>query len=208
MEYRCKKIQTNLLVNGDLTKEEWRQAEGLQLIETVSGNEIAYPTKVKLLWNDEYIYAGFECVEDYVLATMTEYNDKLYEEDVVELFLDADKDRKTYIEIEVNPNNAVLHYGIHNNLTGKLTQYARVDNHIESAVIYNQDKKRLMVEFAIPLTEFVSASNIPPKQGDTWLFNAYRINHKKDKTIEYYAGAKTGEINFHKPECFGTLVFE
>lgn len=208
MEYICKKINKNLSIDGDLTKKEWQEAEELQLIETVSGDEISFPTTVKLLWSDEFLYAGFQCVEDYVFATKTEYNDKLYEEDVVELFLDDDKDQKTYIEIEVNPLNAVLHYGIHNNLAGKITQYARVDNQVESAVIYNENKNSLAVEFAIPLTEFVTASHIPPEKGDSWFFNAYRINHRRNKTVEYYAGSKTGEINFHKPKCFGTLIFE
>lgn len=207
MEYTCKKVEQNLLIDGNLNKKEWKDANSLQLIDTVSGKEINYKTNVKLLWNDNFLYAGFECEEDYIYATMTNFNDMLYEEDVVELFLDDDKDGKTYIEIEVNPLNAVLHYAIHNDLKGKIVPFERIENNITSEVIYNEKEHCLTVELAIPFTEFVTAKNTPPKIGDSWLFNAYRINHTANGEVEYYAGAKTGIVNFHKPESFGELLF-
>lgn len=208
MEYKCKRIEHNLMIDGNLKKKEWEKAENLRLVDTVSGEAVSYETNVKLLWNDNFLYAGFQCEEDHVFATMTNFNDLLYEEDVVELFLDDDKDRKTYIEIEVNPLNAVLHYEIHNDLKGRTVPFARIENNIASAIVYNQEEKSLSVEFAIPLTEFVTAKNIPPQKGDSWYFNAYRINHISNGHVEYYAGAKTGIVNFHKPECFGELIFD
>lgn len=43
---------------------------------------------------------------------MKNYNDLLYLEEVVEVFIDDNEDLKTYMEIEVNPLNALLHYVI------------------------------------------------------------------------------------------------
>lgn len=208
MEYKCKRIEENLTIDADLSKVEWIKANDMQLVDTVTGEAISHATSVRLLWNADYLYIAFQGEEDFIYATYDKFNDPLYEEDVVEIFLDDDKDLKTYIELEVNPRNAVLHYNMQNDLNGHHIAFARVENTITSAVLYDEEKRSLSYEIAIPMNEFITAKHMPPQKGDTWLFNAYRINHKKDGTLDHYAAAKTEEVNFHKPMCFFTLAFE
>ena len=207
MRYKCRKICDKLIVNGNLKKVQWEAAEGALLVDTVTGLESNNQTMVKFLWDDMFLYVGFYCRYEQINATMSGFNEKLYEEDVVEVFIDDNSDRKTYLEIEVNPLNAVLHYNIHNDLAGTILQFARVSNNIISAVIQNQEEKEFMVELAIPFTEFITGPGIPPEIGDIWLFNAYRINNTSRDDFEYLAYSPTGEINFHIPNCFGELVF-
>ena len=138
---------------------------------------------------------------------MTAYNDKLYEEDVVEVFINDNKDVKTYIEIEVNPLNAVLHYIVNRNLKGKKFIYAKVEETLETATIYYDDIQEWHTEIAIPMEEFTTAANNPPLPEDCWGINFYRIDRHKNGDDEYSAWAATGEIQFHMPEKFGELIF-
>lgn len=206
-EYFCRKTDCKLNIDGDINKPEWESAEEIKLVETVSGYASRLDTTVKLMWNDDYLYAAFHCQDDYICATMTEYNDRLYEEDVVELFIDDNKDLKTYIEIEVNPLNALLHYCIHNDCKDKILTFARLEKKVISAVKFEDGKRAFNVEIAIPFTEFVTAGNTPPQLNDIWFFNAYRIDRTEGGQVEYSAWSPTGVGNFHKPEKFGMLVF-
>jgi len=62
------------------------------------------------------------------------------------------------------------------------------------------------VEWAIPFDQLITAPNIPPRNGDSWHGNFYRIEQNSEGD-EYTAWSPTGEINYHRPECFGTIVF-
>jgi len=206
--YVCRKIEENLMIDGNLDKPEWGKAVAVQLVDTVTGAKPKQTTTVKLIWSNDFLYAGFCCKDDYICATMTEYNDKLYEEDVVELFIDDDLDHKTYIEIEINPLNAVLHYGIQNDSQKRFLQFARVEKKVLSAVAHHDKLGIYTVELAIPFSEFITAKHNPPIKGERWLFNLYRIDRGKNGADEYSAWSPTGKLNFHIPEKFGELVFE
>jgi hypothetical protein len=206
-QYQCKKIHINIKIDGDLYKEPWRDAKGDFLVETESASEANLSSEFKALWNEKFLYISFKCKDDYIKATMTEYNDKLYEEDVVEVFIDDNNDLKTYLEIEVNPLNAVLHYVINNNLKGKKFLYAKVDETLETATIFYEDIQEWHTEIAIPMEEFTTAANNPPISGDRWGINFYRIDRKENMEDEYSAWSATGKIDFHVPEKFGQLIF-
>jgi hypothetical protein len=206
-QYYCKKTSASIKIDGNLNKEAWQEATGDFLVETESGREAKLKSEFKALWNENYLYIAFKCKDDYIKATMTAYNDKLYEEDVVEVFIDDNRDLKTYVEIEVNPLNTVLHYIIYNNLKGKKFLYAKVDETLETATIYYEDIQEWHTEIAIPMEEFTTAVNNPPLPGDFWGINFYRIDRKENNMDEYSAWSETGEINFHMPEKFGQLIF-
>lgn len=193
-------------INGDLSKLEWQFAEKVGLVDTVSGEAPRQPTTVCLAWSNRYLYAGFECRDTYINATYRGFNDLLYEEEVVEVFIDDNRDLKTYLEFEVNPLNALLHYGIHNNLRGQIITFARTERKIKTAV--TREEQIWRAEIAIPFTEFLTAANEPPKPGDAWRINLYRIDRPAGGGVEYSAWSPTGEANFHIPERFGEIIFE
>lgn len=206
-EYVCKKINENIMLDGNYNKEVWKSGEEAVLCETASGAEPDLSTKVKALWNDEYLYIAFQCQDDEVHCTMKNYNDPLYLEDVVEVFIDDNRDLKTYIEIEVNPFNALLHYGILNDLEGNAHGFAKVAQTVKTAVSFEKERNQWSAEIEIPLKEFVTAPHMPPRSGDAWLVNFYRIDRKENGKDEYSAWSSTGKINFHMPQQFGKLIF-
>jgi len=205
--YYCKKTDELIAMDGNIDKPAWKAAEAVFLVDTVTGQTPRQKTFCKLLWDDQFLYAAFCCEDDFIRAVRTEYNDEIFEEEVVEIFLDDDCDRKTYIELEVSPLNTLLHYGIHNDLTGPILPFARVEKKVVSAVRDDRDRKIWTVEMAVPFSEFVTATNSPPKAGDQWRMNLYRIDRPEDGRDEYSAWQPTGKVNFHMPEKFGELVF-
>ena len=206
--YLCKRINEKSEINGDFNKTEWSEIDAMMLCDNISEDIPQLRTFFKAAYDDDFLYFLFKCEDDYKKATMTKYNDKLYEEDVVEIFIDDNNDLKTYIEIEVNPLNTVLHYLINNNLKGNVIGFARVDQKINSAVLNNNSNGEWSVEISIPFSEFATSINNPPIIGDIWHINVYRIDRNPNSTDEYSAWSPTGKIDFHMPGCFGELVFD
>jgi hypothetical protein len=62
------------------------------------------------------------------------------------------------------------------------------------------------VEIAIPFAECPTAPHIPPRHGDRWRANFYRIDRAKDGD-EFTAWSPTGAIQYHTPARFGYLLF-
>ena len=62
------------------------------------------------------------------------------------------------------------------------------------------------VEMAIPFADMLTAPHIPPRAGDVWRANFYRIDRAEDGD-EYSAWSPTLRRNYHTPERFGALVF-
>jgi hypothetical protein len=207
--YYCRKLKEDFRVDGNIHKAQWSSAEEVMLGSKTTGETPKQGTAVKLVWTDNFLYAAYHCEDNFIYATMTGYNDKIYEEEVVEIFIDDDRDLKTYIEIEVNPLNALLHYCIHNNLKGSIITFARTDKTIQTAVCRDDAKGIWNVEIAIPFSEFYTAPNMPPKPGDKWLMNLYRIDKLQGGGGENTTWSPIGDSHsFHTPRSFGELIFE
>jgi hypothetical protein len=205
--YYCKKINEEIRLDGNIGKPVWSNATEAKLLETEFGGNPSQKTTVKVLWNEEYLYIGFKCEDDEIIATYTEYNDPLYLEEVVEVFIDDNLDFKSYAEFEVNPLNTLLYYNILNDLKGNFKKFARVDKIVHTAVLRQDEQNSWSVEIAIPFSEFVTSKNNPPIAGDKWFVNFYRIDRRKSGEDEYSAWSLTGKINFHLPEKFGEMIF-
>lgn len=198
MEYQCKYTQSPLVIDADLAKPQWEKAYPVLLKGVVSGEKPKQETIAKLLWDENFLYVAFDCEDYEIKAKMTRYNDPIYDEDVVEIFIGDDKNPNSYIEIEVNPNNAILHYLIRND--GKQNfSYERREEVILSAVVRTENKT--CYELAIPANEFLDSL----KEGLRWRFNLYRID--RGETDEYTAFSPTGIVNYHVPEKFADLFF-
>lgn len=201
--YKCQYVSADFAVDGNVDKQPWELAESIILVNDATGGAAKQATEVRLLWGPERLYAAFRCIDTEPNATMRGFNDRLYEEEVVELFVDEEGEGKVYIEIEVNPLNAVLHYAIFNQADGRILTFARTDHVIETAVRMTSDGWD--AEIAIAYREFRSGRR--PQKGDSWRINLYRIDRPMGKEIEISAWSPTVINNMHVPSRFGTLEF-
>ena len=219
--YSIKHAKSAITIDGKLDEEDWRRAEEIYMVETVTGAEAPLKTTVKLLWDDTYLYAAFYCEDPDAWATLTEEDDPLWGEEVVEIFIDPQGKGRNYYELEINPINAkvdlfVINRGQKFNGTYKVWKDWDFAG-LKSAVYVEGDSKLAgtkdkfwIVEVAMPFEDFWMAENIPPENGDIWRINLYRIERGMpgDKVEDrYYAFSPTLRLNYHTPWRFGIVYF-
>jgi hypothetical protein len=163
-----------------------------------------------MLWDDSNLYFAFECDDTDLVATMTKRDEHLWQEEVVEIFIDPDGDGNNYLELEVNPLGAFLDLFVLTpvvpipyesyNIPAKWA--VKVDGTVQNSA----DRDRgWNVELSLPLGEAVTAPNHPPKDGDKWRLNLYRIERKPKE--QYIAWSPTLKPSFHTPSRFGEVMF-
>ncbi len=213
-EYICYRAAVPIAVDGRLDDPSWAGAMEVELVLADTGEQPLQRTTARLLWDDDYLYVGFHCEDTDIWGVTTERDQPIYNHEVVEIFIDDDRDNYGYIEIEVNPLNAVLDLFAFRR-DGEVRGLWDWDSEgLLTAVVVDGDPTKRgtpdrswTVEVAIPMKDFMTAPHLPPLPGDVWHVNLYRIDRPENGQDEYSAWSPPGEINYHTPECFGRLVF-
>ncbi len=164
-----------------------------------------------MLFDDRFLYFAFRCWDENIWATMKRRDQHLWEEEVVEVFLQADPTQPSYIELEVNPLGTMLdifllnirkplHYESWN--SEKLQWAVQVDGTVDG----KGGDKEWTCEIALPMEDIIPAPHIPPKPGDRWRLNLYRIERKPARAGLAWSPTLTND--FHVPKMFGEIVFQ
>lgn len=218
--YRCPRISREIELTGRIDDPLWNPAPVASLVRADTGEAPGLRTEVRLLCSDTTLYAGYHCEDDYIHAELTGRDAKVYDEECVELFLCPSGASHKYYEVNINPLNTVYDACILNSRVAEnlpRTMHVLVDYdvegirtavHVEGEWAAPGKGKYWSVEYAIPLAQLIGAPNTPPRAGDAWLMNLYRIDHPVDGQPQHYAWSRTHEIDFHRPWIFGTLLFE
>jgi len=186
-------------VAADPEAAPWLEVEPTFLRETVAGAKPQQATWFKIAWNAEELRILFGIEDTCVWATLTERDAPLYNEEVVEVFLNPLGDLEKYFEFEVNPLNAVLDLVLWREGEGYQKDFQWRCEGLRTAV--QRSAGGWCAEFAIP---FASLGAAP--QG-SWRANFYRIDRPPGMPWELSAWSPTGLPNFHIRERFGILEF-
>ena len=178
-------------MNNDIN---WKSMPRVLLKNVITGTLPRLKTVVKTAWNKDYLFFQFICEDKNIVSNFTDFNDPLFSEDVLEIFIMDDPEKNCYMEFNVSPKNVHLHYLIMN---GK--KYARLSDVIEGTV--KRTIEGYIAEIKIPASEFSNSPSFDKK----WKVNFFRID--RGEADEYTAASETGEINFHNPDKFVDLVF-
>lgn len=212
-EYVCYRAAQPIIVDGWLDDPSWPGAPIVDLMVADTGAKPKQRTTARLLWDDDMLYVGFHCQDTDIWGVTTERDRDIYNQEVVEVFVDADRDDFGYIEIEVSPLNAVLDLFMLNRDDRKRGLWDWRSEGLRTAVNVDGDPGRRgtgdrswTVEMAIPMSDFMTAPHLPPHPGDVWHFNLYRIDRAQDGD-EYSAWSPPGRLNYHTPARFGRLLF-
>jgi hypothetical protein len=105
-EYDCLRARSPILVDGHLDKEAWQRAQwSPPFVKMDSGAEVELDSRVALLWDDDYLYAGFLFEDHEIWGSMTAYHAHVYRHDSdAEIFLEGDG---VYYELGVNAINTI-----------------------------------------------------------------------------------------------------
>ena len=197
--------------DGDLSKASWKVAESVEF-DHDAFSQPRHPelsTRVASLWTDNYIYVAFWARHDslnfYEGEDPAKERIKLWERDVVEVFLNPQPERlQHYFEFEVAPNNQWVDLEI--DKSKEPFNNAAWDSHFEHATRVDAKNRMWTTEMRIRL----SAVNVAAiHAGDKWWANFFRAaGQGADEHRQFLAWSTIPEgRTFHVPARFGILEF-
>lgn len=212
-EYICCRAASPITIDGRLDEASWQAAAPISLVLADSGAEPIQATTARMLWDDGYLYVAFHCEDTDIWGTTTERDQPIYKQEVAEVFVDDDCDDYSYAEFEVSPLNAVLDLFLFQRDGRRKTLWEWRSEGLSTAVVVDGDATRRgtadhswTVEMAIPMSDFMTAPHLPPRPGDVWHVNLYRIDRGVEGD-EFSAWSPPGVVDYHTPSRFGRLVF-
>jgi hypothetical protein len=202
-------------LSGPGSEDYWKKT-GWTIIPQRTFTGEPYSTKVKLLYSDSGLYCLYTCADKVITATMQADFLDLWNEDVIEVFLQPDDQRPAYLEYELSPLNHELPIFIYN-ANGKLNSWipfhysgGRKTRHAVTLQGGSEGKKLSgwTAAFFIPfelLQPLINPVATSPKSGTRWKGNLYRIDYDKGEALWSW---NLNSGNFHEYEKFGTFIFE
>jgi hypothetical protein len=203
MRYECPYIA------DENVRIPWDEITPGVLYDVVTGANPRLETRFRACWTADALLVRFECEDDHVVATMEQRDDPIYEEDVVEVFLDPVGTGKVYYEFELSPRGVEFDALIHNSLDGNKKVDVAWDAKCLHTSVTDGAEGWKHYELRIPFADLTDEQEQArvPRHGAEWGWNLYRIDDDTEGRRHYWAWSTTGAVNFHIPQRFGTLVF-
>jgi hypothetical protein len=218
-------------VDGALDDAAWRAAPWSQPFGDIEGAGRLAPrfaTRVKMLWDAQYLYVAAELQESDVWGTIRTRDSVIFRDNDFEMFIDPDGDAKAYAELEINALNTVwdlfldIPYrdGGHADDAWDIAGL-RTAVQVQGTLNRAGDRDRgWTVEMAIPWASLARASHTSaaPHPGDTWRINFSRVEWDVDTAGGTYrkvpgvsehnwVWSPQGMIDMHQPERWGYVRF-
>ena len=192
--YLCHRVEKEIVIDGSLSDPGWSGAEWSENFVDITGDPERTPryrTRVKMAWDEKYLYVGAELEEPHVWGTITEKNAVMFEDNDFEVFIDPDGDGLDYYEFEINALGSIWELSLPKpygeggvpilgcNLPG-LQSAVQVRGTLNDP---NDLDEGWCVEVALPwdgLARYNKGRATPPGHGDTWKVNFSRVqwNHE------------------------------
>lgn len=209
--YEVARVSQEINIDGRLDEPAWKQAKPVgKFVNNRDGSAAAVDTEARILYSEKYIYFAFRAVDTNIWSTFKRRDEHLWLEEVVEVFIQASQQPPNYIELEVNPLGTMLDIYLldkrkpipYESWNSRNLKWAvRVDGSVDG----KDGDREWTCEIALPFEDVVTAPNIPPKSGDRWRMNLFRVE-RRPKVAEL-AWSPTLEDDFHVLPRFGELVF-
>jgi carbonic anhydrase/acetyltransferase-like protein (isoleucine patch superfamily) len=214
--YRCRRATAPVHVDGALDEAAWSAAAPFPPFRRAQdGAEPRFPTELRLCWDDRFLYAAFSCKDTDIRGTMTQHDDAIYNEEVVELFLCPNGDLRHYFELEISPLNVLFDAKVFNPEGDRRTMLVQTEWHapgIQTAVgvsgtIENPADVDVgwIVEIALPFADVGLPG--PPSPGTQWRANFYRIERGEVEEYTGWSPTLKDPADFHVPARFGMIEF-
>jgi len=212
-EVKATSAAKDALLAGDAAA--WKSAPRIQWGPT------PYVTDFGALWSSDALYLRFDARDPSPWHTMTKRDEHLWDEEVVEAFLDLDRSGRNYFELEISPANVVTDVRMERPHPDKKYDLTWNMDGLETRVVPFTDGTGKTIGWTalarLPWTGFrtlPSAAKValPPRAGDKWRFNVFRVERPggKERPLEgavEVAWSDPRSPSFHVPASFRDLVF-
>jgi Carbohydrate family 9 binding domain-like len=229
LRYDCRRAPTALQIDGQLNEAAWQTAPWTDYFIDIQGSRKPQPrlkTRVKMLWDDQYLYIAAELEEPDVWATLTQHDSVIFHDNDFEVFLNPTGDGLKYFEFEIN----ALNTGWDLFLPKRYMDGGKADNgweipglktavHVDGTLNHPGDRDRgWTLEIAFPWEAFRERSGKShPSAGEEWRINFSRVEWrtdvvdgkyvKKSGPEDNWVWSPQGIINMHVPDRWGVVRF-
>ena len=207
-EYTAKRAVGKIVVDGVLDEADWAAAEpsGDFVFPWWSAGE-KEQTKVKILWDDTYLYIAYSCRDAHIWAEYYNINDATYNDDCVELFWNpSPAEQEDYYMFEINCIGNLKSMKKSDRSTIMLPHIAQT---IQGTVNDDSDTDSgWTMEIALRFDEYPELLGAASaKDGDLWRIGLNRCGGKTNPQYSQWAPSDYPTPNFHRPDDFGKLIF-
>ena len=208
-----------ITLDGIAAEPAWSSAAATaELVPAEGSAEPAGKASAKLVWDDASLYVFASIPDPDIYSEYAQQDEPLWKADCLEIFIDADSNRRGYVELQVSPNNVTFDSWFAGPRSSRGDE--EWDSGMQTAVRLNGtgnvkgDVDRSWdVEIAIPLAAVKGRDDampvrIPPAVGDRWRLNVVRVDRRSSGDIASVASwNQIGMGDFHGLDRMLTVVF-
>lgn len=209
----CARLANPPKLDGIIAADEWGACAVATRFVSPSGLQpSAYATEARLGWDRENLYVAYRCHEpdtnNPAVARVAEKDGfNIWDDDCVEIFIDADLDRKSYCQVLANADGVVFDALIPDHETRDGSSEQKWDS--GATVKTGREAGAWTLEMAIPWKAF--GIDGPPKAGTRFGLQlartrAARTGPQGPEGQEMSQWSPTFSGSHHRPERFGVLT--
>jgi len=233
--YIITKNNDRVVVDGKANESSWQSALFSDSFIDIEGVKTPmYDTKIKLLWDLDYLYVFAQMEEPHIWGNLRQRDTVIYFNNDFEIFIAPSGTNRNYCEIEINALGTVWDLlldkpyqdfgkaNTHWNISG-----LRAAVNIQGSLNDHRDIDSIWsVEIAIPMNALIELKNKPrslPVEGEQWRINFSRVEwdhdivdgayqRKKESNNKFqreynWVWSNQNVINMHEPEKWGNIQF-
>jgi hypothetical protein len=213
--YEVARTTAPITVDGELDDAAWSAAAPAVTLQFLWDEQTGAKqrTRVRLLWDDQALYAAYDAEDADITAQYTQRDDPTFRDDALEIFVNPDpRQEAVYYGFEVNARGVLYDYLNYNSRTlFKRFDATGVDvaTALRGTLNARQDTDEgWTLELAIPWANFEELSRRPPVVGAVWKANLNRWDGvEPDRRMSIWSDPLQSTAWPHVPARFGELVF-
>ena len=229
--YVCPRTVITPTLDGSMDEAIWGHAPWTEEFEDIEGDLKPTPrfsTRVRMLWDDDYLFIGADMEEPHLWGTLTEHDCIIYNDNDFEVFLDLNGTCQHYVELELNLLNTTWDLMLSRpyraggvRFNGWEFHGLRTSIHVDGTLNDPSDTDRgWKTEIAIPWSSLrdVTDRPLPPRDGDQirigfsrveWHHEIFDGQYQRVPALpeDNWVWTPTGVIDMHRPERWGVLQF-
>lgn len=203
---------TPVSIDGKLNESAWATSKPIRLTRIGGAKNDHQNTAIKALYDETHLYLGIVAKDSDIWSTFTTRDSNTWEQEVVEVFIDALGKKRDYLELQVTPANVIFDAKFARHRSDLAVARAWQMEGLATAVdvegtLNKRDDSdtQYTIEMKIPI-DAVPGGRTGLKRGQ-WRINFFRFDKLKTKRQQASGWSPPPVPDFHHLDSFGQLQF-